>query len=91
MAIQNISEVEVLKKTTIPKKLWEKIRHLDMNFNFSRSNLEQLASYLFQVETWEELRPVFKLPYSSYQNNISQLIEDLQFNSSTQQNLLGVA
>ncbi|MFM6450352.1 MAG: lipase [Planktothrix sp.] len=91
MAIQNISDVEILQKTAIPKKLWEKIRHLDMNFNFSRSNLEQLASYLFQVETWEELRPVFKLPYSPYQDNISKLIEDLQSHSSTQQNLPGVA
>jgi hypothetical protein len=53
-----------------------------MEFQFGRSYLEQLAPYLFQVEDWEELRPVFKVPYISYQGWIDNLIEDLQYFNS---------
>ena len=77
MAVKGISELDIFEKTSITEKLLSKIRNLDMEFQFSRSYLEQLALYLFQVEDWEELRPVFKVPYISYQGWVDNLIEDL--------------
>jgi len=82
MAVKGISELDIFEKTSISEKLLSKIRNLDMEFQFSRSYLEQLAPYLFQVEDWEELRPVFKVPYISYQGWVDNLIEDLQYNRS---------
>jgi hypothetical protein len=82
MAVKGISELDIFEKTSITEKLLSKIRNLDMEFQFGRSYLEQLAPYLFQVEDWEELRPVFKVPYISYQGWVDNLIEDLQYNRS---------
>jgi hypothetical protein len=82
MAVKGISELDIFEKTSITEKLLSKIRNLDMEFQFGRSYLEQLAPYLFQVEDWEELRPVFKVPYISYQGWIDNLIEDLQYFNS---------
>lgn len=78
MAVKGISELDIFEKTSITEKLLSKIRNLDMEFQFGRPYLEQLAPYLFQVEDWEELRPVFKVPYISYQGRVDNLIEDLQ-------------
>ncbi|MEG3918569.1 lipase [Microcoleus sp. T3_A4] len=78
MAVKGISELDIFEKLSISEKLLSKIRNLDMEFQFSRSYLEQLAPYLFKVEDWEELRPVFKVPYISYQGWVDNLIEDLQ-------------
>ncbi len=78
MAVKGVSELDIFEKTSISEKLLSKIRNLDMEFQFGRSYLEQLAPYLFQVEDWEELRPVFKVPYISYQGWVDNLIEDLQ-------------
>lgn len=78
MAVKGISELDIFEKISISEKLLSKIRNLDMEFQFGRSYLEQLAPYLFQVEDWEELRPVFKVPYISYQGWVDNLIEDLQ-------------
>jgi uncharacterized LabA/DUF88 family protein len=78
MAVKGISELDIFEKTSISEKLLSKIRNLDMEFQFSRSYLEQLAPYLFQVEDWEELRPVFKFPYIYYRNEVDNLIKDLQ-------------
>jgi len=80
MAIKGISELEIFEKTSISEKLLSKIRNIDMGFQFGRSYLEELAPYLFQVEDWEELRPVFKVSYISYQGWVDNLIEDLQYN-----------
>lgn len=82
MALKGISELDIFEKTHISSELLDKIRNMDMKFQFSYAWLEKLAPQLFQVECWEELRPVFKLPYISYQERINNLIEDLQFNSS---------
>lgn len=82
MAVKGISELDIFEKISISEKLLSKIRNLDMEFQFGRSYLEQLAPYLFQVEDWEELRPVFKVPYISYQGWVDNLIEDLQYNRS---------
>lgn len=82
MAVKGISELDIFEKISISEKLLSKIRNLDMEFQFSRSYLEQLAPYLFQVEDWEELRPVFKVPYISYQGWVDNLIEDLQYFNS---------
>lgn len=82
MAVKGISELDIFEKFSISEKLLSKIRNLDMEFQFSRSYLEQLAPYLFQVEDWEELRPVFKVPYISYQGWVDNLIEDLQYFNS---------
>ena len=78
MAVKGISELEIFETTSISEKLLSKIRNLDMGFQFGRSYLEELAPYLFQVKNWEELRPVFKVPYISYQGWVDNLIEDLQ-------------
>ena len=82
MAVKGISELDIFEKTSITEKLLSKIRNLDMEFQFGCSYLEQLAPYLFQVEDWEELRPVFKVPYISYQGWVDNLIEDLQYFNS---------
>ena len=79
MAVKGISELDIFEKISISEKLLSKIRNLYMEFQFSRSYLEQLAPYLFQVEDWKELRPVFKVLYISYQGWVDNLIEDLQY------------
>lgn len=84
MAVQGISELDLLEKASVSEKLLSKIRNIDMEFKFSYSCLKQLAPYLFQVKDWEELRPVFKMPYISYQEYLDNLIEDLQLNRSIQ-------
>jgi hypothetical protein len=78
MAIQGISEIEICEKISISEKVLSKIRNIDMEFEFGRSYLEQLAPNLFQVKDWEELRPVFRVPYTSYEGCVDSLIEDLQ-------------
>ena len=78
MAVKGISELEIFEKTSISEKLLSKIRNIDMDFQFGRSYLEQLAPNLLQVKDWEELRPVFKVPYTSYEGCVDSLIEDLQ-------------
>lgn len=80
MAVKGISEIEIFEKTSISEKLLSKIRNIDMGFQLGRSYLEELAPYLFQVEDWEELRPVFKMSYISYEGWVDNLIEDLQYN-----------
>ncbi|MFP5270981.1 hypothetical protein [Coleofasciculus sp.] len=80
MAVKGISELDIFEKTSISENLLSKIRDIDMEFKFGRSCLERLAPYLLKVEDWEELRPVFKLPYIYYQGWVDYLIEDLQFN-----------
>ncbi len=78
MAVKGISELDIFEKTSISEKLLSKIRNIDMEFQFGRSYVEQLAPYLFQVKDWEKLRPVFKFPYTSYEGYVDSLIEDLQ-------------
>lgn len=78
MAVQGISELDLFEKTSISEKLLSKIRNIDMEFQLGHSYLEQLAPYLFQVKDWEKLRPVFKMPYTSYDGYIDSLIKDLQ-------------
>lgn len=80
LAVKGISELDLFDKTSITEDLLLKIREMDMDFKFSRSYLQRLAPYLLQVEAWEELRPVFRLPYISYQGWLNNLIEDLQVN-----------
>lgn len=82
MAVKGISELDIFEKTSIPEDLLLKIREMNMEFKFHRSRLEKLAPYLFQVKGWEELRPVFKMPYISYEGRVDKLIEDLQKNRS---------
>jgi hypothetical protein len=82
MAVKGISELDIFEKTSIPEDLLLKIREMNMEFKFHRSRLEKLAPYLFQVKDWEELRPVFKMPYISYEGRVDKLIEDLQRNRS---------
>lgn len=78
MAVQGISELDIFEKTSISEKLLSKIRNIDIEFQLGHSYLEQLAPYLFQVKDWEKLRPIFKMPYSSYQGRVDKLVEDLQ-------------
>lgn len=80
MAVKGISELDIFDKTSIPEDLLLKIRGMNMEFKFHRSRLEKLTPYLFQVKGWEELRPVFKVPYISYGGRVDNLIEDLQWN-----------
>lgn len=83
MAVKGISELDIFEKTPISEDLLLKIRNMDMEVKFRLSYLEKLTPYLFQVKDWEELRPVFKVPYISYQGRVDNLIEDLQCNRAT--------
>lgn len=76
MAVKGIPESEFLEKTKISESLLRAIQELDLQFKFGRSNLEQLAPHLYQVQEWQEFLPIFKQPLTPY-DDVSSLYADL--------------
>lgn len=76
MAVKGISESDILEKINISESLLRAIQELDLQFKFGRSNLEQLAPHLYQVQEWQEFLPIFKQPLTPY-DGVSSLYADL--------------
>lgn len=77
-----VSSSQIITETGINGSLLRVVLEVNTSFRFGLSALEELAPFLYKVEGWNQLHPLFETPQVSYKDCVDELIADLQKENS---------